>query len=168
MFILPLSLENNATTTGTAAILTEYANSFHIPCTDSKTFFPFNEETKQFDVKKSREHFEFQRMIQDHIDEMADFERLLTETEKQLDTDASVNTADDTNDLTAEQLDQLFEDFDFENEEKEEDILNLESLGDNVPTSTLKSKKEKFQKEDRLFTQTYDNLMNKAWKQRED
>ena len=28
MFILPLSLENNATTTGTAAILTEYANSF--------------------------------------------------------------------------------------------------------------------------------------------
>ena len=45
MFILPLSLENNATTTGTAAILTEYANSFDIPCTDSKTFFPFNEET---------------------------------------------------------------------------------------------------------------------------
>ena len=82
-------------------------------------------------------------MIHDHMDEMADFERLLTETEKQLDTDTSVNTVDDTNDLTAEQLDQLFEDFDLENEEKEEDILNLESLGDNVPTSTFKSKERK-------------------------
>ena len=39
MFILPLSFENNATTTGTAAFLTEFANSFDIPCTDSKRFF---------------------------------------------------------------------------------------------------------------------------------
>ena len=84
-------------------------------------------------------------MIHDHIDEMADFEQLLTETEKQSDTDTSANTADDTNDSTAEQLDQLFEDFDFESDEEEDGILYLESLADNVPTSTLKPKKERRQ-----------------------
>ena len=45
--ILPLSLENNATTTGTAVIIEEFSNEFGIPCAHAKQYLPFDEKRKQ-------------------------------------------------------------------------------------------------------------------------
>ena len=49
--LLPLSLENNATVTGTASILEQFGAEFGIPCAHADRFFAFDREKK---VKKSR------------------------------------------------------------------------------------------------------------------
>ena len=40
--ILPLSLENNATTTGTAAIAEQFGKEFGVPCEHAKEYLPFD------------------------------------------------------------------------------------------------------------------------------
>ncbi len=48
--ILPLSLEDNSTTTGTAAILEEFGKEFGVPCQHAKEYSPFDERGKTFDL----------------------------------------------------------------------------------------------------------------------
>ena len=45
--ILPLSLENNATIAGTAAILKDIANTFQIPCEEKTEYIPFDAHSKK-------------------------------------------------------------------------------------------------------------------------
>ena len=56
---LPLSLEDNSTLIGTAAILDIFAKEFAIPQGRSSHYIEFNNATKEFDLKSARERYHF-------------------------------------------------------------------------------------------------------------
>ena len=82
--ILPLSLENNATITGTASILEEFGKEFQIPCNHSKVVLPYDDKLKTFDINAARKHHEFLYLLQEHKKEMQQLEEQLTTFEKHL------------------------------------------------------------------------------------
>lgn len=51
--ILPLSLENNATLTGTAEILEEFGHEFGIPCTHVTSYLPYDNKKNKFDIESA-------------------------------------------------------------------------------------------------------------------
>ena len=85
--ILPLSLENNATTTGTAAIIEEFGNEFGIPCEHAKQYLPFDEKNKVFNIDAARKHHEFLFSLHEHKKEMIETVRILNNAEKALDSE---------------------------------------------------------------------------------
>ena len=152
MFVLPLSLENNATTTGTAAILKEFADKLQIPCEETREFLPFDEQSQTFSVKKAREHSDFLHMIQEHSEEMKEFEKLLVETEKTLEPRAANadvpdnDSADGHANATNDQISDLFENLDLE----EFDDIYTDSSS--VPSTTLEGKKKLSSKKKTRFS----------------
>ncbi len=80
--ILPLSLENNATTTGTAAIIEHFGKEFGVPCNHAKEYMPFDDKSKTFDIAAVRSHHEFLASLREHKREMADMAHNLKEVEK--------------------------------------------------------------------------------------
>ena len=64
--ILPLSLENNATLTGTAAILEHFNNEFKIPCKHASRHFVSDETKKFYDITSARKHHECMIMLFNH------------------------------------------------------------------------------------------------------
>ncbi|KAJ7388428.1 hypothetical protein OS493_037653 [Desmophyllum pertusum] len=71
--ILPLSLENNATLTGTSAILDQFAKEFNLSNKlGNLDTLPFDNRSKNFSLKQARQHVEFLIMLYQHRDEMAD------------------------------------------------------------------------------------------------
>ena len=82
--ILPLSLENNASTTGTAAIIEQFGKEFGVPCEHDKEYLPFEKQKKgkpltlmQHDAIRI-----FLSSLNKHKTEMAETIRQLTEAEK--------------------------------------------------------------------------------------
>ena len=57
--ILPLSLENNATTTGTAAIIEEFSKEFGVQCKHAREYLPFDDTNKVFNIEAARKHIYF-------------------------------------------------------------------------------------------------------------
>ena len=97
--ILPLSLENNATTTGTAAIVEQFGKEFGIPCEHAKEYLPFDQKNKTFDIEAARRHQEFLASLSNHKKDMAETVRQLTEAEKgfemqSLEVDSSLSADD--------------------------------------------------------------------------
>lgn len=80
--ILPLSLENNATTTGTAAIIEQFGKEFDVPCDHAKEYMPYDDNSKTFDIAAARSHHQFLASLREHKKEMADTVRQLKEVEK--------------------------------------------------------------------------------------
>ena len=80
--ILPLSLENNATTTGTAAIIEQFGKEFDVPCDHAKEYMPYDDNSKTFDIAAVRSHHQFLASLREHKKEMADTVRQLKEVEK--------------------------------------------------------------------------------------
>ena len=80
--ILPLSLENNATTTGTAAIIEEFGKEFGVSCEHAKEYLPFNNENQTFDLPAARKHHEFLTALNMHKISMARTVQQLNEAEK--------------------------------------------------------------------------------------
>ena len=65
--VLPLSLEDNSTITGTASILDQFANNFQLSQKQEKhETLPFNTRNKSFTLKQAREHVEFVIMMNKH------------------------------------------------------------------------------------------------------
>ena len=85
---LPLSLENNATLTGTAAILEEFGKEFSIPCLQINEI-PFNKSDKKFDIMAARTQYDFIRSVDIHQTEMSEMEKQLMSMEKDLAMDGS-------------------------------------------------------------------------------
>ena len=169
--ILELSFENNSTVSGTGAILDETAKLLGIPYAEKFQYLPFDELTKKFSIKKAREHYEYLRLVNDHRDEMADFEKLLENTEKKLDDDDGDNEDERNEDYDAlftnfETLD--LEDFD-EDSSVEADNGNQEhiQLPGDAPVATLDQKRLLFRKEDQIFSQIYRRMQNKMYKHAE-
>ena len=90
---LPLSLENNSTLTGTAAIFEEFGKEFSIPCHQAHEI-AFNESDKKFDLKAARARYDFTRSVEMHHKEMSEMEKQLTSLQKGLDGNTIVSTAD--------------------------------------------------------------------------
>ena len=135
--ILPLSLENNATITGTAAILEEFGKEFQIPCNHSKVVLPYDDKLKTFDISAARKHHEFLYLLQEHKKEMQQLEEQLTTFEKHL--------ADSDGDNDHEQHDDQSEGD--ENEER--------------------SAVATFQKIDGKFKKVIDKLTERMWQARQ-
>ena len=95
--ILPLSIENNATITGTAAVLEHYGQEFEIPCTHSKVVLPYDEILKTFNIEAAREHHEFLYLLQEHKNEIIQLEEQLKSIEKQLPDVEGENVEEDSN-----------------------------------------------------------------------
>ena len=87
--ILPLSLENNSTITGTASILEEFGKEFSITCSHDTCFLPFNENPKTFDLKEARSRFEFIKLLEKHKVEMNELKSQHDRREKGIDSVAS-------------------------------------------------------------------------------
>ena len=144
MFVLSLSLENNATATGTAAIFKEFADKLQIPCEKTREFLPFDEQSQTMS-------YDFLHMIQEHSEEIKEFEKLLVETEKTLEpraTNADVHdsdSADSHTNATNEQTSDLFDNLDLE------EFADIYTDNSSVPSSTLEGEKKLFQKEDKDF-----------------
>lgn len=141
--ILPLSLENNATLTGTSVILDQFAEEFGL-CNkvDKLETLPFDKRNRNFSLKKAREHVEFLIMLYEHRDEMADLLKTLEATEKEFDSSQELTTNDDGDD-------ELAGDSDDENR------------------TTIQQAKSRFAKCDQVFTELYNNIADKVWESKQ-
>ena len=82
MLILPLSLENNATTTGTAAIIEKFGKEFGVPCEHDKEYLPFDVKNQLFDLHAARQHHEFLASLNIHKTTMVRTVQQLNDVEK--------------------------------------------------------------------------------------
>ena len=96
---LKLSLEDNSTLTGTAAILEQFGKEFSIPCSHNYEI-SFNKLDKTFDIMSARMQYEFMRSVDIHSAEMQHMEREMLSYEKHIDTSAQdvVDNASDSTD----------------------------------------------------------------------
>ena len=81
---LKLSLEDNSTLTGTAAILEQFGEEFSLPC-PQKYNVPFGKNGNKFDINCARMQYEFVKSVELHRTEMLETEKQMRSTEKQLD-----------------------------------------------------------------------------------
>lgn len=85
---LPLSLEDNSTLTGTAAVLEEFGKEFNLPCSnDSGMYIEFDRTKKEFDIKSARERYVFTKSLEEHRNVMAQMEKQMTSTDKDIEMD---------------------------------------------------------------------------------
>ena len=123
--------------------------------------------------------------MHDHESEMTDYEKILKETDKRLDSGCITDNAnqnddashefssdDETDLLLALDLDSGLnlnpddDDNDINDPEllQDYDVLQNDRLReDRIPCVTLKNKKQAFNEEDKAFSAVYDKLVNKMW-----
>ena len=100
--VLLLSLEDNSTLAGAAAILDQFSSEFSLgsKLEDPETL-PFNKQKKEFSLKEGRAHVEFAQMMSQHKENMTTILKKLKaidiEYSSTFDTYASENKSDDEN-----------------------------------------------------------------------
>ena len=82
---LSLSLEDNSTLTGTAAILDNFAEEFGIYHEKGNKYIEFDKTKKEFDIKSARERYFFMKSLQLHHMQMKELEKQLCSSEKGID-----------------------------------------------------------------------------------
>lgn len=82
---LSLSLEDNSTLTGTAAILDNFAEEFGIYHEKGNEYIEFDKTKKEFDIKSARERYFFMKSLQLHHMQMKELEKQLCSSEKEID-----------------------------------------------------------------------------------
>ncbi len=81
--ILPLSLENNSTLTGTGVILNQFGDEFSIPTNLPAESVPFDSNSNSFSLKKARDHTEFILMMNYHKEQRMQYDHHLSSVEKE-------------------------------------------------------------------------------------
>lgn len=84
LMILPLSIDDEATTCGTASILQNYSKEFNIHCAPSSNYIPKDRTTGKFNLSAARERFIFYQGLKDHHEEMKLFRTTLENQEKHI------------------------------------------------------------------------------------
>mgnify|MGYP002804036238 CR=1 FL=1 len=120
---LRLSLEDNSTLTGTAAILEQFGEEFSIPCPQNYNV-PFDKNGKKFDINCARMQYEFVKSVELHKTKMLETEKQMRSTEKQLDVpeEGNIESDDDSSEdseanerehvnRTVQQKREIFNDF---------------------------------------------------------
>ena len=106
VFVLPLSLEDNATIAGTSAILTEFEKEFCLHSTEKNPqFLPYDTLNGQFDLSQARSRFEYMMSHDKHLDDTTNFEETLLSREMHLD-GVTLNDILDSNEQVSE-LDEI-------------------------------------------------------------
>ena len=143
--ILPISLENNSTLTGTCAILDQFCKEFSLPNTEQSERLPFDKNTKTFSLKEAREHAEFMIMMHYHGQGRSEYQQELSSAEENEDLLTSgISTPN------------------FDNcDENDTADLHVQMENDHTVETTVSSIQRIFDIEDRLFKSTYDSLKHK-------
>lgn len=143
--ILPLSLENNATLTGTSAILDQFAKEFNLSNKlGNLETLPFDNRCKNFSLKQARQHVEFLIMLYQHRDEMADLIKNLEAAGKVFDKELSTN-----------------------DEGTDDELIAMESDSDDENGTTIQQAKSRFAKCDKACTELYNNIADKLWQSKQ-
>lgn len=82
IMILPLSIDDETTTCGTASILQNYAKEFDLPCAPSTNYIPKDHTTGKFNLLAARERYIFYQGLKDHNDEMKLLRKTLESNDK--------------------------------------------------------------------------------------
>jgi hypothetical protein len=75
---LPLSLEDNSTLLGTAALFETFVKELDISCDNLTEYIEFDESKKQFNIKSARERSLFLKSLEEHRIVMKDLEKQTT------------------------------------------------------------------------------------------
>ena len=75
---LPLSLEDNSTLLGTAALFETFSKEFNIPFDNMTEYIEFDKNKKEFDIKSARERSLFLKSLEEHRIVMKDIEKQMT------------------------------------------------------------------------------------------
>ena len=150
--ILPLSVENNSTLTGTGVILDQFGEEFSIPTVSHVENLPFDSNSKSFCLKKARDHTEFMLMMSHHKKQMRQYDSQLSSAEN--------HGAMVSNEREDDSSDEDDSDKDGESDEDEPDSGNV---GIPRPETTVKNVQKVFRREDQVFTSTFDSIKNKLW-----
>ena len=82
IMILPLSIDDETTTYGTASFLQNYAKEFDLPCAPSTNYIPKDHTTGKFNLLAARERYIFYQGLKDHNDEMKLLRKTLESNDK--------------------------------------------------------------------------------------
>ena len=150
-FVLPLSLENNATISSTSAILQEIETEFKLYSSDKGTeFLPYDMLNGRFDVELARSRFEYINSQIKHFSDMTNFEHDLHNTEMHLE-------GLTLNDLFDEESDN-----DDNDKSDGNDHGNITTCKDSSSrlnaTCSLENERQRFRKEDEEFWQVYNSI----------
>jgi hypothetical protein len=85
--ILPLSIEDESLTTGTAPVMHEFASDLDIKIDKSHDYLPYNEQGKKFNINAARERYKFYKKMECHA---IDMERLRQQIEAGEDDDIEI------------------------------------------------------------------------------
>ena len=143
--ILPISLENNSTLTGTCAILDQFCKEFSLPTTEQSERLPFDKNTKTFSLKEAREHAEFMIMMHYHGQGRSEYHQELSSAEENEDLL--------TSGISTPNVDNC--------DENDTADLHVQTENDHTIETTVSSMQRIFDIEDRLFKSTYDSLKHK-------
>ena len=137
--ILPLCLENNATLTGTSAILNQFVEEFTLSNkVDKLETLPFDKKNGSFSLKKAREHVEFLTMLFQHRDEMSDLLKTLEPNDKE---------------------------FDSSNDDEDDEDLMDDCDDDNG--TTIEQAKNRFAKCDQAFSELCNSIVDKVYQSKQ-
>jgi ankyrin repeat protein len=128
--ILPLSLENNSTLTGTASILEQFSREFKIPCKHASRHFVFDETDKCYDLTSARKHHEFMIMLFNHRKNSLAIDQQIRSTEKTI--------VDESN----------------------ESMRGEDGEPNEIPAETIESTTRFFQQQDGKLTKLYNRINN--------
>ncbi|CAB4032915.1 ankyrin repeat domain-containing [Paramuricea clavata] len=149
-YVLPLSLEDNSTISGTAAILKEFESEFDLHSGGtSPEFIPFNTTNCSFDVDQARSRYKHMISQAKHVADMAGYEATLASKEMHLDGIMSDETpVSDSNIRTGEE----------ESDGSDGKTETIENSVANDRSCTLDSERRRFRNEDAKFWQYYNNI----------
>ena len=71
IMILPLSIEDESLTTGTASVMREFANDLNIIICRSDDILMYNMHNKKFNIQGARERYIFYKKMDYHVKDMA-------------------------------------------------------------------------------------------------
>ena len=157
-FVLPLSLEDNATIAGTSSILKEFETDFELhSAPQNPEFLPYDTLTKSFDVNTARSCYECMNTQSKHICDMNNFENNLRNKEKHLDgiVFSDLSDIEQSTDMTNE------DDDNFNGEQQTDEDASTVT---NNMNRTLESERRRFRNEDQSFWELYNNAASHVYR----
>ena len=157
-YVLPLSLEDNATIAGTSAILQQFETEFGLYSSlKSPEFLPYDTLKKYFDVDTARSRYECMASHSKHTCDMANFTDNLNSKEKQLDNAILDDISEqDTGSESETEYETLEEHSDGQTSEAGSAVTR------NI-NCTLDNERRRFMKEDESFWQMYNSVAARVY-----
>lgn len=77
VIILPLSIEDESLTAGTASVMREFASDINISLGKSQDYLTYNRHVKKFDIRAARERHKFYKEMECHTQNMERFREIM-------------------------------------------------------------------------------------------